>query len=125
VPVVREWDGRLRGVEAVIDKDLAAAVLARQLHARRLLILTAVPRVSYDYGQPTQREIERLTAAEARRGLAEGQFPPGSMGPKIAACLEFVEAGGEAAVVTSPEHLLDAVAGRAGTRLVAETEVAS
>lgn len=122
VPVVRDWDGRLRGVEAVIDKDLAASVLARQIRARRLVILTAVSRVTYDYGRPTQREIERLTVAEGRRGIAEGQFPPGSMGPKIAACLEFVESGGEEAIVTSPEKLLDALAGRAGTRVVATAE---
>ncbi|MFN8176987.1 MAG: carbamate kinase [bacterium] len=119
VPVIREWDGRLRGVEAVIDKDLAAAVLARQIHAKRLLILTAVPRVSYDYGRATQREIERLTVAEARRGFAEGQFPPGSMGPKIEACLEFIESGGDEAIITSPENLLAAVGGRAGTRVLA------
>ena len=125
VPVVREWDGRLRGVEAVIDKDLAAAVLARQIRARRLVILTAVARVTYDYGRATQREIERLTVAEARRGLAEGQFPPGSMGPKVAACLEFIEAGGEDAIITSPENLLAAVAGRAGTRVVATSGAAS
>lgn len=118
VPVVREWDGRLRGVEAVIDKDQAAAVLARQLRARRLITLTAVPHVSWDFGRPTERPLERLALAEARRGFAEGQFPPGSMGPKIAACIEFVEGGGEEALVTSPDSLRAAIEGRAGTRLV-------
>jgi carbamate kinase len=118
VPVVREWHGRLRGVEAVIDKDQAAAVLARQLGARRLVTLTAVPAVSWDFGRPAQRAIARMTVAEARRGVAQGQFPPGSMGPKVGACIEFVEAGGDEAVVTSPESLLAAIEGRAGTRIV-------
>jgi len=119
VPVLREWDGRLRGVEAVIDKDQASAVLARQLGARRLVSLTAVSRVSWDFGRPTEREIEVLTVAEARRGIAQGQFPPGTMGPKIAACVEFVESGGEEALVTSPDRLRDAIEGKAGTRVVA------
>jgi carbamate kinase len=118
VPVVREWDGRLRGVEAVIDKDQAAAVLARQLRARRLITLTAVPHVFWDFGKPSQRVLQRLGLSEARRGFAEGQFPPGSMGPKIAACIEFVEGGGAEAVITSPESLGAALEGRAGTRLV-------
>lgn len=120
VPVVREPDGRLRGVEAVIDKDQAAGVLARQLGAGRLVALTAVPRVMWDFGRPGQREIAELTVAEARRGLASGQFPPGSMGPKIAAGVEFVESGGREAIVTSPENLLGAIAGREGTRIVAD-----
>ena len=118
VPVVREWHGRLRGIEAVIDKDGSASVLARQLGARRLITLTAVPNVYWDFGKPSQRAISRLTIAEARRGLAEGQFPPGSMGPKVAACVEFVEAGGEEALVTSPETLLAAIREGAGTRIV-------
>ncbi len=118
VPVVRGWDGTLRGVEAVIDKDQAAAVLARQLGARRLVTLTAVAHVSWDFGQPTERELRRMDVAEARRGFADGQFPPGSMGPKVAAGIEFVESGGEEAIITSPESLLAAIEGRAGTRIV-------
>jgi carbamate kinase len=118
VPVVREWDGRLRGVEAVIDKDQAAAVLARQLRAKRLITLTAVSHVCWDYGKPSQREVKRLDVAEARRGFAEGQFPPGSMGPKVAACIEFVEGGGEEAIITSPDNLRAAIEGLSGTRIV-------
>ncbi len=87
VPVVRAEDGALRGVEAVIDKDWASAVLAMQLGARRLLVLTSVPRVALDFGQPTEREVAQLTVDEARVHLDDGQFPPGSMGPKIAACI--------------------------------------
>lgn len=118
VPVVRDPDGRLRGVEAVIDKDQAAGVLAHQLGAERLITLTDVPRVAWDFGKPTQRDLRELTLAEARRGLAEGQFPPGSMGPKIAAGVTFLESGGSDAIVTSPEHLLAAIEGREGTRIV-------
>ena len=125
VPVVRDPDGRLRGVEAVIDKDQAAGVLARQLGASRLIALTAVARVAWDFGKPTQRDLESLTLAEARRGLAEGQFPPGSMGPKIAAGIDFVSAGGAEALVTSPENLAAALAGREGTRIVAGDGVAT
>jgi carbamate kinase len=122
VPVVREWDGRLRGVEAVIDKDLAAAVLARQLGARRLITLTAVSHVCWDFGKPGQREIRKMDVAEARRGFAEGQFPPGSMGPKVAAGIDFVEGGGEEAIVTSPQNLRAALEGRTGTRIVRSRE---
>jgi len=120
VPVVREWNGRLRGVEGVVDKDQAASVLARQLDAKRLIILTAVPRVSLDFRRATQREVERMTVAEARSYLADGQFPPGSMGPKVEACIEFVEATGGLSLITSPDRLAAALQGKAGTRIAAE-----
>lgn len=118
IPVIRDWDSRLKGVEAVIDKDQAASVLARQLGADRLVILTTVPRVSLDFRRPTRREILELTVSEARQHLAEGQFPPGSMGPKIAACVEFVEETGGEALITSPENLCAAIEGREGTRIL-------
>ncbi len=118
VPVVRDEDGALRGVEAVIDKDWASAVLATQLGARRLLVLTSVPRVALDFGQPTEREVAQLTVDEARAHLDDGQFPPGSMGPKIGACIAFVEAGGEKAVISAPESVCEALAGNAGTAIV-------
>jgi carbamate kinase len=118
VPVVREWNGRLRGVEGVVDKDQAASVLARQLRADRLVILTAVDRVALDFRRPTQREVDRLTVSEARAHLADGQFPPGSMGPKIEACVEFVDQVGGVAVITSPGQLRAAIDGTAGTRIV-------
>jgi len=120
VPVVRAANGRLRGVEGVVDKDQAASVLARQLSAERLIILTAVDRVSIDFRRPTERALDRMTTAEARRHLAEGQFPPGSMGPKVEACVEFAEATGGVALITSPEHLAAAREGRAGTRIARE-----
>ena len=116
IPVVRR-DGKLVGVEAVIDKDLAAAVLARSIGWKHLVIATDVPRVALDFGKPSQRFLDRLTASEARKYLAQGEFPPGSMGPKIEAVVEFLEAGGEHAVITDLEHLGPAVDGKAGTRI--------
>jgi len=116
IPVVRR-DGKLVGVEAVIDKDLAAAVLARSIGWKHLVIATDVPQVALDFGKPSQRFLDRLTASEARKYLAQGEFPPGSMGPKIEAVVEFLEAGGEHAVITDLEHLGLAVEGKAGTRI--------
>jgi carbamate kinase len=92
-------------VDAVIDKDRAASLLARLLGAEALLILTAVDRVMLNYGTPQQAELGTITADEAERYLSEGQFPPGSMGPKIEAALAFLAAGGEWAAITSPELL--------------------
>jgi carbamate kinase len=117
VPVVRDADGRLRGVEAVVDKDYVAALLARELDARQLLILTDVEQVSLDFNTPTQRGLTRLTVAEARGHLAAGQFPAGSMGPKIESALNFVLAGGGEVLITSPEALSRALAGETGTRI--------
>jgi carbamate kinase len=111
-------DGRdgeaLRGVEAVIDKDLTAAILARELDADTLVIATDVPNVMVDFGTPDQRPLGRLTVAEIRAHAAAGQFARGSMGPKVEAALRFVEGGGSAdarrrAVITSLEHIADAV----------------
>ena len=116
VPVIRR-DGKFRGVEAVIDKDRAAVVLAKQLRARRLIALTSVDRVSLDFGKATQRPLDEISAAEAARHLREGQFPSGSMGPKIEAAIDFVGHGGEEAIITSPGNLLAAVEGKAGTHI--------
>jgi len=117
IPVVRK-EGRLIGVEAVIDKDLAAAVLAHTLGWTHIAIATDVPQVALDFGKPSQRFVDKLTVAEAKKHLAEGQFPPGNMGPKIEAAVEFLEHGGERVVISDLEHLVPAVAGKAGTRLV-------
>ncbi len=106
--------------DAVIDKDRAAGLIARLLGAQALLLVTAVHRVMLDYGQPTQSELGTITAAEAGRHLAEGQFPPGSMGPKIEAALRFLADGGEVAVITSPDLLAATLTGagaRSGTRI--------
>jgi len=116
VPVVRRGKA-LVGVEAVIDKDLASAVLGNAIGADLLLVLTDVPRVALDFGTPRQVDLERLTPAEARHHLQAGQFPPGSMGPKIEAALQFLEGGGKRVVVTDIDHVLEAVSGRAGTTI--------
>ena len=118
IPVTRDAAGDLRGVEAVIDKDLASSLLARELRADALVISTGVRRVCLRWGRPDQLELERLTGAEARRYLAEGHFGAGSMGPKIEAALRFVESGGRRAVITCPEELELALEGGAGTALV-------
>lgn len=118
IPVVRR-NGRLVGVEAVIDKDLAAAVLARVLGWKDLVVATDVEKVALGFGKPTQRFLEHLTVAEAKKHLAEGQFPPGSMGPKIQAAVGFLESGGTSVVVTDLEHLVAAADGKAGTRITA------
>jgi carbamate kinase len=118
IPVYREEDGRLEGVDAVIDKDLASAVLAREIGADELYILTAVDRVALDFNRPGQRFLDRLNVADARRFLSEGQFPKGSMGPKIEAAVQFIEEGGKKAIITSVERMSEAIAGKTGTEIV-------
>jgi carbamate kinase len=106
--------------DAVIDKDRAAGLIARLLGAQALALVTAVDRVMLDYGQPTQSELGTITAAEAARYHADGQFPPGSMGPKIEAALRFLDDGGELAVITSPDLLAATLSGagaHSGTRI--------
>jgi len=117
IPVVRGADGDLRGIEAVIDKDLASSLLAAELGADQLVISTAVPEVCLDFGKPTQRPLDRLTLADARRYLVEGHFGRGSMAPKVEAACRFLERGGPRAVITCPDELEAAVEGRAGTIL--------
>jgi carbamate kinase len=119
VPVQVGDDGELHGVEGVIDKDLIACLLARELGADALLILTNVERVAVHFGTPDERALERVTASELRALQADGHFPPGSMGPKVEAALRFVEAGGGEAVISSLTAAARAVAGETGTRVVA------
>ncbi len=118
IPVVRDAAGALSGVEAVIDKDYASALLACRLQADLLLISTAVERVALNFGKPNQRWLEHMTLAEARRYLAEGQFPAGSMGPKIEAAIQYLEEGGKEAIITNPENIARALAGEGGTHIV-------
>jgi carbamate kinase len=120
VPVIRDSSVGLRGVAAVIDKDHASALLAAELNAGALVILTAVDRVCINFGRPDQRAVERMTVAEARRWFAEGQFPPGSMGPKIQAAIRFLEQAQrpDARAVIGPlEQAADALAGKTGTTI--------
>jgi len=117
IPVVREPDGGLRGVEAVIDKDLGAALLGRTVGADVLVIATDVEAVMLDFGIPDQRPLGEVSVAELRGYAADGQFASGSMGPKVDAICRFVEAGGERAVITSLDRIADAVDGRTGTQL--------
>ena len=123
VPVT-SVNGQLRGVDAVIDKDLAAQHLAIALGADVLAMVTGVSHVVLDWGTPQARDIDEMTAAEATVLAARGQFPAGSMGPKVAAGLHFLAGGGKLAVITSPDHVQEAVLGNHGTRMVPGRSVA-
>jgi carbamate kinase len=117
IPVTRGPDDRLRGVEAVIDKDLASALLAERLGATRLVMTTGVDGVYRDFLTDRPELLSQATSAELERLAAAGQFPAGSMGPKIEAALAFLERGGDEVVICRPEALAFAWVGRAGTRI--------
>jgi carbamate kinase len=117
VPVVRGPGGILRGVEAVVDKDYTAALFARLVGAGDLLLLTDVEHVALNYGRSDQQDLREMTVAEAKRHLTAGQFPAGSMGPKVEAAVAFLDAGGERATIASLDSAADALRGRAGTRI--------
>jgi carbamate kinase len=118
IPVVRDPDGTLRGVEAVIDKDLGAALLARTVAADVLVVATDVPQAVLRFGTPDAEPIGRVTVAELRALAGEGHFASGSMGPKVDAVCRFVEQGGQRAVITNLENIVEGVAGNAGTVVV-------
>lgn len=118
IPVYYEEDGRLEGVDAVVDKDLASAVLARDLDAQVFISATSIERVYLNFGRPEQRPLDVVTSAEAKAYLDEGHFGEGSMRPKVAAIINFLEGGGELGVVTTPELVPTALRGKAGTRFV-------
>jgi carbamate kinase len=118
IPVYRTREGLLKGVEAVIDKDYTAALLAAGIGADVLVILTGVDHVALDFGTKQERPLRRMTASEARRHLEAGQFPEGSMGPKVRAGVEFVEKSGREVLITSAQKLATAMLGRSGTRIV-------
>ena len=118
IPVVRSSAGELVGVEAVIDKDLSSALLGRELAADLFVNLTGVPMVYKNHGKKNEEPLPRLTLDEAGRLLEEGQFPPGSMGPKIEAAMEFVGATGNPAYITDIDRLREALRGKAGTMIV-------
>jgi len=124
IPVV-EGNAGYAGVEAVIDKDLASALLASSLGIPLLVLSTGVEQVAIHFRQPDQRFLDRLSVTEARRYLAEGEFPKGSMGPKVEAAITFLERGGSEVLITSPANLEQAFAGASGTRIVADAALAS
>ncbi len=119
IPVVADADGNLNGVAAVIDKDLASALLANTIGAELLVITTAVDKVALDFGTPQERWIDRMTLAEVKEHLAEGRhFAAGSMKPKIEAVVQFLERGGSTAIITDPESVEHALTGEGGTTIV-------
>jgi len=120
IPVYQDVGGYFRGVEAVIDKDYTASLLAQELEADLFIILTQVPQVAENYGRPNQRWLAEIAAARAKEMLDQHQFPPGSMGPKIRAALAFVEKTGKEVLITDAEHLKDALARKSGTYVVAD-----
>jgi len=117
IPVIRNEQGELEGVEAVIDKDLGSSLLARNLGADTFIISTAIDAVYLNFGEKNQRPLRCVSLPEVKRYLGEGHFRAGSMRPKIESVIEFLEAGGEKAIITSPENLLKAVKGEVGTTI--------
>jgi len=101
-----------------VDKDRASSLLARDLHARKLVIVTSVDRAAIRFGRPGQQWLDTITVAQARAWLAAGEFPAGSMGPKIASAIDFVEGGGQECIITCTEHVAPAISGAAGTHIV-------
>ncbi len=118
IPVIRNEQGEIEGVEAVIDKDLGSSLLARNLGADTFIISTAIDAVYLNFGKENQKPIRHATLPEIKQYLAEGHFKPGSMKPKIEAIIEFLEGGGKKAIITSPENLLKSVKGECGTTIV-------
>ncbi len=119
IPVIIDGRGLFKGIEAVIDKDYVASLIAREVKVDLFIILTNIERVYLDFGKPSQKPIEAMTAEQARIYLQEGQFPAGSMGPKIEAAVEYIRAGGREVLITSASHLKAALLGRSGTRITA------
>jgi len=122
IPVIINSRGLFEGVEAVIDKDYAASLIAREVKVDLFIILTGTDRVYINYGKPDQKPLEVMGIAQSRELLAQGQFPAGSMGPKIRAAIEFIEAGGSEVLITSASHLKAALINRSGTRIRATSE---
>jgi carbamate kinase len=123
IPVYQDVGGYYHGVEAVIDKDYVASMLARDLDADLFIVLTQVPMVAENFGRPSQRWLRTLPLARAVEMLESSQFPPGSMGPKIRSAIEFVEATGKDVLITDTEHLKQALEREAGTYIVADGDV--
>jgi len=118
IPVILNNRGLFEGVEAVIDKDYAASLIAREVKVDLFIILTGIEKVYIHFGKPDQQEMPILTIDEAQRYLEEGQFPPGSMGPKIQAAIDYIKAGGKEVLITKASHLKAALLRRSGTRII-------
>lgn len=118
IPIYIEIDGTYEGVDAVIDKDRASAVLAGDINAGTLIFLTDVENVFINFNKPNQKKLEQITVSEAKKYLVEGQFPPGNMGPKIEAAINFLESGGEQVIITSLDKAKQAIWRTAGTRII-------
>jgi len=118
IPVIKKENGELEGTAAVIDKDFASCLLAKDLKADLFIISTGVDKVAINFNKPDQQSLGTLTVADAEKYLAEGQFPAGSMGPKIEAALDFLKNGGTKVIITQPHLLAEAIAGKNGTHLV-------
>jgi carbamate kinase len=123
IPVFLNSRGYFEGVEAVIDKDFASSLIAREAGVDLFIILTGVDRVMENFGKANARPVTQMDANTARKMLHEGQFPPGSMGPKISASLDYISGGGKAVIITSSEKLRLALTGKSGTRIVADSTV--
>jgi carbamate kinase len=118
IPVYREPSGWLEGVDGVVDKDLASAVLARDIQAEDLVILTGVDRVAVNYRKPGQTELSRVTLSEIGKYYDQGHFPNGSMGPKIQAAMNFIREGGQRVIISSIDNAVEAVLNHAGTEII-------
>ncbi|MFH1583929.1 MAG: carbamate kinase [Actinomycetota bacterium] len=118
IPVVKDKNGNLYGVEAVIDKDYASGLLANSINADLFLISTAVEKVTLNFGKPDQKDLDTITLSEAEKYYNEGHFPQGSMGPKIKAVIDFIKKGGKEAIITTPECIELALEGKMGTKII-------
>jgi carbamate kinase len=118
IPIFKNASDNYEGIEAVIDKDLTSSVLATEIGAELIIILTAVPKVYLRFGKPDQYALGAVTLEEVERYIDEGHFPPGSMGPKVEAVHRFLVRGGRRGLITDPDHLVDALDGKAGTHFV-------
>jgi carbamate kinase len=118
IPVIQNEDGSIQGIEAVIDKDFAAGLLAKGIRADRFIISTAVVQVCINFGKPDQKALAEMTVAEAERYMKEGHFAPGSMLPKIQAMISFIRETGNPGLITDPAHLDLALKGKTGTKII-------
>lgn len=121
IPVIEKSNGDLEGVDAVIDKDLATGLLAKSIGAAILMILTDIDKVSINFGKPNEVPTSNMSLSDAKKHVDNGQFLDGSMRPKIKSSINFLECGGEIAIITSIENAIGALNGTAGTRIVKST----